>query len=49
MAFFGGCYSLTILDILATFLGIVGRVGPAVILAVHAEFWGFDFLQDSFT
>jgi hypothetical protein len=41
------CCSLTILVVLATFLGIVGRVGPTIILAMLAEFCGASFLRDS--
>jgi hypothetical protein len=41
-----GCYSLTILVVLATFLGIVGHVGPTVVLAMLAELCGASFLGD---
>ena len=45
----GGCNSLSVLVVLATFLGAVGRVGPAVVLAMLAELHGASFLRDSLT
>ena len=43
----GGCYSLSIVVVLATLLVIVGRVGPTAVLAMLAELCRFSFLWDS--
>jgi hypothetical protein len=43
----GGCNSLPVLVVLATFFGVVGRVGPAIVLAMLAELCGASFLGDS--
>ena len=43
----GGRNSLSVLVILVTFLGVVERVGPAVVLAMLAELRGASFLGDS--
>ena len=42
----GGCNSLSVLVVLSTFLGVVGRVGPAVVLAMLEELHGASFLRD---
>ena len=42
-----GCNSLPILVVLVTLFGVVGRVGPAIVLTVLAELCGAHFLGDS--
>ena len=41
-----GCNSLPVLVVLATFLGVVGRVGPTIVLAMLAELHGASLLGD---
>ena len=43
----GGCNSLTVLVVLATLFGIVGHVGPAIVLAMLAELSVANLLGDS--
>jgi hypothetical protein len=43
----GGCYSLPVLVVLVTFLGVVERVGPAIVLAMLAELHSANLLGDS--
>ena len=42
----GGRYSLSVLVVLASFFGVVGHVGPTVVLAMLAELHGVSFLGD---
>ena len=42
----GGCNSLPVLVVLATFLGVVGCEGPAIVLAMLAELYGASLLGD---
>jgi hypothetical protein len=44
-----GCNRLSVLDVLATFFSVVGRVGPAVVLAMLTELCSASFLRDSLT
>jgi hypothetical protein len=45
----GGCNSLSVLVVLATFLSVVGCVGPAVVLTMLTELHGVSFLRDLLT